>query len=590
MAKPFSIQSPEDIAKEYAGNKQKIAQAMQMGIVDPTAGVLAGMFIDRMRAGQMQEQAPQTTVAQQVMGGVPPVPANPLPAGGLGSPAPAAPPMTPPMGMAPPMPMPEAPPMGMADGGLAMLPVPDAMFDEPTNGGFDDGYAGGGIVAFADGGGVDLEAFRRAIIAQESGGRYGIPNAQGSGAMGIGQIMPATARALAKRLGLDYRPDLLAGTDKAARQYQDALTAEATREAWNYGKGDIDKASAYYFAGPDQQGWDKKTRQYQSAIRRRLGTAGEAAAPAPATAGLAPPTEALESMLPAAFKAGEEYYAANMPKRKNEGLDLLVEQARAVLDPAAQKKQRDEDKWMTLAEIGFNMAASNSPFLLQAASAAAAAALPGARAAKKEREATKREAIRDLAAAEDITYKQAAERVNAIRDFATVQLGLKDKDLTRASNVWERMFSEEAQTERTRMTVQGEKDVAGIKAAADAAAAANPGITQLSPSGLQEFSQQQRMLMEQAIKDMQAAEKQGDSNGYANFRAAVNRYGASLNNYNTAAQKLGMQPMPPLQMQSFPKMNSFRKERLAKEQAAGGTGGKKSSAMEEADRIIAGGR
>lgn len=155
MAKPFSIQSPEDIAKEYAGNKQKIAQAMQMGIVDPTAGVLAGMFIDRMRAAQMQEGMPQATVAQQVMGGAPPVPANPLPAGGLGATAPAAPPMAPPMGMAPPMP--EAPPMGMADGGLAMLPVPDTMFDESTNGGFNDGYAGGGIVAFQTGGFVEEE-------------------------------------------------------------------------------------------------------------------------------------------------------------------------------------------------------------------------------------------------------------------------------------------------------------------------------------------------------------------------------------------------------------------------------------------------
>jgi hypothetical protein len=40
-------------------------------------------------------------------------------------------------------------------GGLSDLPVPDTMFDEPTNGGFDDGYAGGGLVAFAAGDMVD---------------------------------------------------------------------------------------------------------------------------------------------------------------------------------------------------------------------------------------------------------------------------------------------------------------------------------------------------------------------------------------------------------------------------------------------------
>ena len=152
MPKPFSLQAPEDIAKEYGGNKQKIAQAMQTGLVDPTAGTLAGMFIDRMRSAQMQEGAQQPSVAQQVF--APPAPPAP-PMGGMGPP-PGAPPMgAPPMGAppAPPMGAPPmgAPPMGMADGGLAALPVPDNMFGEPMDG----EYAGGGIVAFNPGGEVD---------------------------------------------------------------------------------------------------------------------------------------------------------------------------------------------------------------------------------------------------------------------------------------------------------------------------------------------------------------------------------------------------------------------------------------------------
>jgi hypothetical protein len=149
MSKMFSLQSPENIAKEYGGNKQKIAQAMQMGVVDPTAGTLAGMFIDRMRSAQMQEGAQAPTVAQQVF--APPAP----PMGGMGPP-PGAPPMGAPptggMGMPPAPPMggmpPGAPPMGMADGGLAALPISESMFDEPNNG----GYADGGIVAFNPGG------------------------------------------------------------------------------------------------------------------------------------------------------------------------------------------------------------------------------------------------------------------------------------------------------------------------------------------------------------------------------------------------------------------------------------------------------
>ena len=152
MPKPFSLQAPEAIAKEYGGNKQKIAQAMQTGLVDPTAGTLAGMFIDRMRSAQMQEGAQQPSVAQQVF--APPAP----PAPPMGAPPPGAPPAppmgAPPMGGMPPVPPmggmgppPGAPPMGMADGGLAALPVPESMFDEPMDG----EYANGGIVSFSAG-------------------------------------------------------------------------------------------------------------------------------------------------------------------------------------------------------------------------------------------------------------------------------------------------------------------------------------------------------------------------------------------------------------------------------------------------------
>jgi hypothetical protein len=42
-------------------------------------------------------------------------------------------------------------------GGLSDMPLPDDMFDENRNGGFDDGYAGGGLVAFATGAAVDAD-------------------------------------------------------------------------------------------------------------------------------------------------------------------------------------------------------------------------------------------------------------------------------------------------------------------------------------------------------------------------------------------------------------------------------------------------
>ena len=387
MAKPFSIQSPENIAKEYGGNKQKIAQAMQLGVVDATAGVLAGMFIDRMRSAQMQEQAPQATVAQQVLGAAP----QAAPAGGLGATPQAAPPMAPQMAappeaaMAPPQeaPMGEAP-MGMAEGGIVGLDVPEGMFNEPSNGGFNDGYAGGGLVAFAGGGDADLDKFRRAIIQQESGGRYGVANTEGSGAMGIGQIMPDTARALAKRLGLPYRPDLLAGTSKEAQQYQTTLTNEATREAFDYGKGDVNKAAAYYFAGPDKSKWGEKTRKYQSDIGRRLGAdTGEAAVverDLGTAEGQVATVEDIFGRLQKRFGQSEEEKAAR---------GKLRARAEEMASDENYEKSRKEDMWATLAEIGFNMASSKSPYLLQAVGEAAAAALPNARADKKERKAIK---------------------------------------------------------------------------------------------------------------------------------------------------------------------------------------------------------
>lgn len=120
--------------------------------------------------------------------------------------------------------------------------------------------------------GFDYQSFKRAIIGQESGGRYGVMNTEGSGAAGIGQIMPDTARALSQRLGLPYRPDLLRGTSAEARRYQDALTDAAVREAYEYGKGDPRRAAYYYFAGPDQSGWGPKTKRYGEDILRRMGT------------------------------------------------------------------------------------------------------------------------------------------------------------------------------------------------------------------------------------------------------------------------------------------------------------------------------
>jgi hypothetical protein len=397
MAKPFSIQSPEDIAKEYAGNKQKIAQAMQMGVVDPTAGVLAGMFIDRMRSAQAQEGMPQATVAQQVMGGAPPAPAPPLPAGGLGGTSLGAPPMAPPMGMAPPMP--EAPPMGMADGGLAMLPVPDAMFDEPDNG----GYAGGGIVAFAKGGISDLYDD---VEYWESGGDQGAISPKG--ARGVMQLMPGTMR----DPGFGVRP-MQADTEEENRrvgqEYLDAMfrrygDKEVALAAYNWGPDNVDK---WLESGADPKKLPKETQNYISNImggkdnisvpERDLGTAeGRTMAPLDIF-------EALQSR----FGRSDEETALR---------NRRTARAEEMASDEYYEEQRKASMYETLAEIGFNMAASKSPFLLQAVGEAAAAALPGARASKKERQQLKDRALDVMEAMNDKSRKENRELLSLAFD------------------------------------------------------------------------------------------------------------------------------------------------------------------------------
>lgn len=112
--------------------------------------------------------------------------------------------------------------------------------------------------------------FKGAVIGQESGGRYGVPNAQGSGAMGIGQVMPGTARVLAGRLGVPYSPGLMGGTGPDARAYQDKITEAAVREAWEAGGGDPEQAARYYYGGSNRRKWGPKTRRYSSDILTRL--------------------------------------------------------------------------------------------------------------------------------------------------------------------------------------------------------------------------------------------------------------------------------------------------------------------------------
>jgi hypothetical protein len=322
----------------------------------------------------------------------------------------AAPQMSPPpeMSAPPPQEMPMMAEGGMvppyaSGGGLSDVPVPDGMFDEPSNGGFGDGYAGGGMVAFAAGGRTGYEDFRRAIIAQESGGRYGIANAEGSGAMGIGQIMPGTARAIAKRIGLPYRPELLAGTDEASREYQDALTAEATKEAFAYGKGDPQLAAQYYFAGPNKKGHGPKTQKYGMDIMRRLGKEGTPIPREADTNTAQGRAMSLEDQL--AF--GKSMFDGLPREAMERGKAAVLED----LDPAYIKKQEKLNEAEAITAFGLDLMTGGDNYsgenTLGSIARATKTALSAYGAGKKEQKAAKNAAVRELMAYEELDRKTA---------------------------------------------------------------------------------------------------------------------------------------------------------------------------------------
>ena len=425
MAKPFSIQAPEDIAKDYGGNKQMIAQAAQMGVVDPTAAVLAGMFIDRMRSAQVMEAGQTPTVAQQVLGGGgPPMPPAPQGLGSIPSPVPPPPPQ-----MQAPTPGPE---VMMAMGGLVGLPVPDAMFDEPTNGGFDDGYAGGGLVAFSDGGPTNVTNWGTYIEDMlykldpniEISGRARTParNVEVGGVANSYHMIDA-ARDVRVPKGMD-KPTFIAQLKSVFGSDYDILPSKGN--------------SVHIEPGPEL---GKKVR------------AGAAPSNAPAQAPERDTTTAEGRFMSAqdsmAFGRG---LMGNLPR---EELERARKYALEELDPATQEKQVKADMWQTLAEIGFNMASSKSPYVLQAIGEAAAAAMPGARADKKERKAAKDTAIRTLMAVEDVDRKTAMAGVELGMDVYKTGMSAEQAQRALEFQKSEGALDRAAQLEAARISAEG---------------------------------------------------------------------------------------------------------------------------------------
>lgn len=129
---------------------------------------------------------------------------------------------------------------------------------------------------------LTVERLRPVIVAQESRGDY--TRVSPKGALGAYQVMPATGRALAARLNMEWRPDLMTATTPEAKQYQDAIGTAAIQEAISAGGGDLVTTAKYYHGGSNRANWGPKTDRYAADIVRRMrGAAPTTSAATPTT-------------------------------------------------------------------------------------------------------------------------------------------------------------------------------------------------------------------------------------------------------------------------------------------------------------------
>lgn len=135
------------------------------------------------------------------------------------------------------------------------------------------------VAPTSEAGEIDPEAVWRSIRQQESGGDPTPGDAVGpdtryGNALGSTQMLPATAEAMARKLGIAWNPALMRENSPRALEYQDKLGRAYFEEGLERSGGDPAAAAAYYFAGPNEELHGPKTRTYVQQVMARAGAAG----------------------------------------------------------------------------------------------------------------------------------------------------------------------------------------------------------------------------------------------------------------------------------------------------------------------------
>ena len=113
-----------------------------------------------------------------------------------------------------------------------------------------------------------------ALIQTESSGNPAAvgPMTQYGRALGSTQMLPDTAREMAGKLGLPWRPDLMTAPTQEGAAYQRQLGEAYLQEGFEK-TGNTRDALRYYHGGPDRAKWGPKTNAYADKV---MGLAGDA--------------------------------------------------------------------------------------------------------------------------------------------------------------------------------------------------------------------------------------------------------------------------------------------------------------------------
>jgi hypothetical protein len=293
-----------------------------------------------------------------------------------------------------------------------------------------------------------------------------------------------------------YRPDLLTGKSKAAKEYQDALGTEQLREAVDFGGGDVGRAGIYHFAGPNEAGWGPKTRKYKQDIMQRYsGSKDSGEVPERDTFAASGRMGSLEDIIAA---------VQNVNRKSPEEVES-EQRVRARLEERATDEYYEEtrkaDMWQTLAEVGFNMASSKSPYVLQAIGEAAAAAMPGARADKKERKAAQDRALDGLM---ELGARNRKEAMEGLRIAVPIwQAGMSAEEAERTMEFREKDLEFRKDVSEQEMALARRKLNAEIAALENKGADVNTTVFRMFMSG--------DKAMKKAAEEWLAANNKGGS-------------------------------------------------------------------------------